>query len=123
VIDRFASILQGENWRVIRSKLRNYSDPDNTHENIYKRLDERLPAGTIGNFRKAMTIHPRQDRGLSLREAARLQSLPDWLRFFPDEPELYRRQLRGLSWRQQQIGNAVCFLLTQKLIAHLFSHA
>jgi DNA-cytosine methyltransferase len=123
VLDRYAAIPPGGNWKSIRRRLRNYAAPDNTHTNIYHRLDPTRPSRTIGNFRKAMTIHPWEHRGLSLREAARLQSLPDWLRFFGDTPEVYRGQLRGLGARQQQVGNAVCFQLTRYLISHLFKDA
>ena len=50
----------------------------------------------IGNFRKNMLIHPAQDRGLSIREAARLQSFGD------------RHEFIGpLNGRQQQVGDAV----------------
>ena len=41
-------------------------------------------------------IHPREDRTLSIREAARLQTFPDWFRFAGSP-----------SNRYQQIGNAV----------------
>ena len=41
-------------------------------------------------------IHPSQDRGLSVREAARLQSVPDWFRFYG-----------SIGFQQQQVGNAV----------------
>ena len=53
-------------------------------------------AKVIGNFRKNMLIHPAQDRGLSIREAARLQSFDD------------RHEFIGpLNDRQQQVGDAV----------------
>jgi len=107
VLDRYRDIPIGGNWRSIKDQLHNYTNPENTHTNIYHRLDPFKPARTIGNFRKAMTIHPYEDRGLSLREAARLQSLPDWLRFFPDDPIVERGRLRGLGLKQQQVGNAV----------------
>ncbi len=123
VLERYKAIPQGANWRAIRRRLSNYSNPDNTHTNIYRRLHPDEPSITIGNFRKAMTIHPFEDRGLSLREAARLQSLPDWMRFFPDNPEIYHGHLRGLGLRQQQVGNAVCFRLTSELVSHLFADA
>jgi len=123
VIERYQEIPAGGNWTAIRKKLRNYANPDNTHTNIYHRLDPKKPSKTIGNFRKAMTIHPSEDRGLSLREAARLQSIPDWIRFFGEDAEIFRGQLRGLGARQQQVGNAVCFRLTGELVSHLFKNA
>jgi site-specific DNA-cytosine methylase len=124
VLGRFRSIPAGNNWRAIRSRLTNYAEPNNTHNNIYQRLDPAKPSRTIGNFRKAMTIHPWEHRGLSIREAARLQTLPDWMRFFHDGNEIYRGGvLKGLGIRQQQVGNAVCFRLTSTLISHLFANA
>ena len=84
-LDRYRQIPIGGNWRLIKDQLHNYTNPENTHTNIYHRLDPLKPARTIGNFRKAMIIHPFEDRRPLLREA-RLQSLPDWLRFFPNDP-------------------------------------
>jgi DNA (cytosine-5)-methyltransferase 1 len=123
VLDRYSEIPAGGNWKSIEDQLYNYAKPENTHMNIYHRLDPKKPSKTIGNFRKAMTIHPFENRGLSLREAARLQSLPDWLRFFPDDAELHRGQLKGLGLKQQQVGNAVCFRLTSRIVNHLFADA
>ena len=58
--------------------MQNYVDPTRCHTGIYHRLREDAPSVVIGNYRKNMLIHPTQDRGLSVREAARLQSFPDW---------------------------------------------
>ncbi len=96
VLDRFKCIPQGGNWKSIKDKMENYSDIDNTHSNIYRRLVYKTPAHTISHYRKSMTIHPRQNRGLSMREACRLQSFPDWFRFQGKKDS-----------QQQQLANAV----------------
>ena len=49
-----------------------------------------------------MMIHPWEDRGLSIREASRLQSFPDHYRF-----------IGPIMSRQKQVGNAVPPLLAQ----------
>jgi DNA-cytosine methyltransferase len=110
VIERYQNIPEGGNWKSIRNLMLNYSKIDNTHSNIYRRLKNDSPAITISHYRKSMIIHPTQDRGLSFREACRLQSFPDWYCF------------NGvLSRRQQQIANAVPPLLASK-IAHAIAN-
>ncbi len=82
VLERYKHIKQGENWESIPDYLlENYKDKSRCHSGIYRRLKEDEPSPTINNVRKSMFIHPRQNRGLSVREAARLQSFPDWYEF------------------------------------------
>ena len=97
VVERYKHIPQGGNWESIPPKLlANYKDYTRCHGGIYHRLKEDEPSVVIGNYRKNMLIHPKEDRGLSVREAARLQSFPDWFEF------------KGfLTHQQQQVGNAV----------------
>lgn len=103
VIKRYSFIPQGGNWRNIPSELmQNYTNKERCHQWIYRRLPENEPAIAITNFRKNMLIHPREDRGLSAREAARLQSFPDDFIFFG-----------GLGGQQQQVANAVPPLLAR----------
>jgi len=116
VLERYREIPQGGNWQDIRSSLSNYSDVMRTHSNIYRRLSWNEPSITIGHYRKSMLVHPSQNRGLSLREAARLQSFPDWFRFQGSADGL----AGGLMHKQQQLANAVCPLVT-KAIADFLS--
>ncbi len=114
VIERYRKIPQGGNWEDIKGDLTNYADVARTHSNIYRRLRWDEPAITIGHYRKSMLVHPEQHRGLSVREAARLQSFPDWARFVGTDDG----QPGGLVHKQQQLANAVCPLVT-KAIAEL----
>lgn len=109
VIDRYQYIRQGGNWEDIPLELMaSYKDVSRCHTGIYHRLDEAKPSVTIGNYRKNMLIHPWEDRGLSVREAARLQSFPDDFKF-----------LGGLNSQQQQVGNAVPPLLAKAIFKNL----
>lgn len=116
VIERYKNIPAGGNWQNIRHMMTNYSDIERTHSNIYKRLKWDEPSITIGNYRKSMIIHPEQDRGLSLREASRLQSLPDWFTFCGSTEN---PQIGGLMHKQQQLANTVSFLLTLAIAKYI----
>ena len=73
-----------------------YKNTAVTHSGTYKRLHMSEPSVTISNFRKSMLIHPVQDRLLSVREAARLQTFPDKFEFYGP-----------LHSMQQQVSDAV----------------
>jgi DNA-cytosine methyltransferase len=111
VIERYRRIPPGSNWSAIADMMTNYAAIDRTHSNIYRRLVWDQPSITIGHYRKAMLIHPEQHRGLSLREAARLQSFPDWFRFSGND----QGPKKGMSYKQQQVANAVCPLVTKEI--------
>lgn len=115
VLKRFKKIPPGGNWESIGNMLSNYTDPSRTHSNIYRRLTWDQPSITIGNYRKLMLVHPEQHRGLSLREACRLQSFPDWFEF---AGSLDGRST-GLSFKQQQLANAVAPLLSRAIAEFL----
>lgn len=97
IIERYKHIPEGRNWSSIPDRLmKNYKDKSRCHQWIYHRLSAGEPSIVITNFRKSMLVHPYEHRGLSVREAARLQSFPDNFVF------------KGpLEHQQQQVANAV----------------
>ncbi|HBQ99967.1 MAG TPA: hypothetical protein DD761_15855 [Cyanobacteria bacterium UBA11691] len=116
VIERYRHIPPGGNWKNIRHMMSNYKDVDRTHSNIDRRLKWDEPSVTIGNYRKSMLVHPEQNRNLSLREATRLQSLPDWFTFCGG---LDTDKKSGLTYKQQQLANAVSFLMTLEIAKYI----
>lgn len=111
VIDRYKHIPQGGNWANIPDSLMsNYKDQTRCHTGIYRRLVASEPSVVIGNYRKNMLVHPTQDRGLSVREAARIQSFPDSFVFSG-----------SIGFQQQQVGNAVPPLLAEAVFQKLVS--
>lgn len=107
IIERYKYIPPGGNWEDIPPALmENYTDSSRCHTGIYHRLNPDEPSITIGNYRKNMLIHPWEDRGLSVREAARIQSFPDWYNF-----------QGSIGFQQQQVGNAVPPILAQEVFS------
>jgi len=105
ILERYKHIPEGGNWRAIPPHLmKNYSNPQNCHGWIYYRLKQDHPSVVISNFRKNMLIHPTQDRGLTVREAARLQSFPDNYIFYGTKES-----------QQQMVANAVPPLMAEKI--------
>ena len=111
VLKRYHYVPPGGNWENIPPRLmKNYADRTRCHTGIYHRLRPNHPSIVIGNFRKNMLIHPTQCRGLSVREAARIQSFPDAYIFHG-----------SIGFQQQQVGNAVPPYLARALFKALLS--
>lgn len=113
VLKRYKFIPQGGNWEHIPSHLmKNYKDYSRCHTGIYHRLKENSPSVVIGNYRKNMLIHPTEDRGLSVREAARIQSFPDTFHFYG-----------SIGFQQQQVGNSVPPLLAEAIFRQIVNNS
>ncbi|NER22687.1 MAG: DNA cytosine methyltransferase [Symploca sp. SIO1B1] len=95
-IERFENTLPGTVEPISRLRRLNWEQPCHT-----------LRAGTgkeRGSYTSPRPIHPQYPRVISVREAARLHSFPDWFRF-------HRTKWHGF----RQVGNAVPPLLGRVL--------
>lgn len=107
IVERYNHMPQGGDIRSLPEKLR-------TKKNNVFRLSEATPSRTITcNFRTDI-IHPWVPRGLTTREAARLQSFDDDYQFFGN----LTRKARYLT-QDDQVGNAVPPLLAKALAQHI----
>lgn len=112
VVERYKYVKQGGNWQDIpKSLMSNYKDHSRCHHGIYRRLKEDEPSFVIANYRKSMLIHPTENRGISVREAARLQSFPDNYKF-----------CGFLGNQQQQVGDAVPPLLAKEVFKSILAY-
>lgn len=91
-----------------------------TYKSVYGRMEWDKPAPTIttqfygyGNGRFG---HPEQDRAISLREGAILQSFPDDYKFFATKGEMTSRQIGT------HIGNAVPIRLAEAIGKSIVEH-
>lgn len=102
---RFEAIPEGGNFHSLPPELKEtYSDAKRTQSTIYLKLVYDKPCGTVVNVRKSMWIHPKNNRAISVREAARLQTFPDSFIFMGTKDSQY-----------QQVGNAVPPILAKAI--------
>jgi DNA (cytosine-5)-methyltransferase 1 len=82
------------------------------HHDVYGRINPSLPGPTMTtaciNPSKGRFVHPTQNHGITLRQAARLQSFPDWFNFEG-----------GIMAGGIQVGNAVPVDLAKALLEPL----
>lgn len=114
-LKRASHIPEGGNWKDIPETLlppRFFRCRMTDHSTTYARLRRDKPAYTItalfGNITAGAFTHPTENRALSIREGARLQSFPDTFRFSGPRNSQYR-----------QIGNAVPPLLATAVGKHI----
>jgi DNA (cytosine-5)-methyltransferase 1 len=103
--EAFSLLSQGQTFADLPARLQRYRA--DTFADKYKRLSwDGLSRSITAHIAKDgyWYIHPDQHRTLSIREAARIQTFPDWFRF-AGQPSLQYRQ----------VGNAVPPLLAEAI--------
>ncbi len=110
-----------EDWPVhLRSKCHT-KDSGQSYRSVYARMSADAPSPTITtqffNFGTGRFGHPDQDRPLTPREAAILQSFPDDYQFIAEDEPVYLAVLGRL------IGNAVPPKLGEAIGKTLVSHS
>lgn len=94
-------LLKGSRSDYENNTLKNFS-------HVYKRLHRDQPATTMVPGHNAFPLHPTEDRSLTVREAARIQTFPDDVIF------------EGTRQEQCiQVGNAVPVQLAQVFAKHI----
>ncbi|MGK7875080.1 MAG: DNA cytosine methyltransferase [Xenococcaceae cyanobacterium] len=88
----------------IGSKL---SKKKNTFGSTYRRLDPNKPSPTVTRSGYRDFIHPYQDRMLTVRELARLQTFPDDWEFKGVRLDSYSSKRKTTMTQFGQVGNAV----------------
>lgn len=85
------------------------------HKDVYGRINPALPAPTMTtaciNPSKGRFVHPTEHHGITLRQAARIQTFPDDYIF-----------TGGLTAAGRQIGNAVPVMMGTYLIRYIKQH-
>lgn len=112
---RFAHLKPGQDWRdlpreLLPAGMQRALRKDHTRR--YRRMVwDGVPRSIITRFRDPKSgeyTHPDEDRTISIREAARIQSFPDWFEF-----------KSTITSQYEQIGNAVPPLLARSVAVEI----
>ena len=125
-LERIRNSVPGGTWRDWDEDLRaecHIKDSGKTYSSVYGRMEWDKPGPTITTqfhgFGNGRFGHPDQDRAISLREGALLQTFPSEYSFLSDDETIYMSRMARL------IGNAVPVKLGeaigQSIVQHLES--
>lgn len=132
MLDRFQLIQNGQSVADVPKELgaRKRNGNGEMSEIVYdsnnRRLNPDSPSFTIPAHFYSSFIHPYQNRNITAREAARLQSFPDCYRFMGKRTVVSRKLLEKFKRHEEnylsqynQIGNAVPPLLAKAIGDHI----
>ena len=88
-------VAPGHNWKDIPPSVQTFAA--NKHSSVYHRLDLHGQSPTIVNYRKTCLIHPTENRGLSVSEAAVLMGLDKHFRFVGKPSDMQQQVANGVT--------------------------
>lgn len=122
-LERIKASVPGGTWRDWPTRLRakcHRKATGQTYPSVYGRMEWDKPSPTITTqcfgFGNGRFGHPEQDRAITLREAAMLQTFPETYKFVASPTEVRFNRLGRL------IGNAVPVVLGEEIAKSLIQH-
>lgn len=135
IIERFSRIGIGESVSNVsieykeRKRNGNGAISVESYSMNNRRFDPGKPAYTIPASFYSSFIHPYQHRNITAREAARLQSFPDYYRFAGKRTIISYKLLKKMKLsnyshlsQYNQIGNAVPPLIAKAIAEHVYNY-
>lgn len=125
LLERFKQIKEGQSLKDVSQEFmqRKRGDASVISGKVYSQNNMRpygdKPSPTIAASFQSNFIHPYLNRNYTAREAARLQSFPDWY--------VFKGKRTTMSWEKnlsqyQQIGNAVPPLLAKAIAENIIKY-
>ncbi len=135
IVERYQKILEGQTLSEIPAELQvrkrngNGELSDTVFSSNYRHLKPEMVSYTIPASFYSNFIHPNQPRNITSREAARLQSFPDYYIFKGKRTQISSKLLTQLGKHDEnylsqynQIGNAVPPLLAKAIALRIVAH-